>query len=587
MTRRAVLLDAQRTIVPQDGTLHFVLNRWEPHDSHFISLPEKVDQAAEPIQAGIASWISTTKSAMAREIRVTGSDLDPLIADMNPCFEGNYATTPEFYLLAQLMALVFALEHADVSELSYLGDDSRVSACLGDWCNQRGIAFEFAPQLIKPISGLRNYLSAAKRLLRVMALGIRNTMRATAVPTDVSYVLIDYLVMNPIRTYWGPLLSILPTHPKTLCVHNFAPHDAIPSIWGAFKHMRRVRSSEPSTIHLLPDELICIRDYFPIWKTYQNLVAAWHVFSTEVQPRLPRPYGLQPALLLGNRLRMGWRGSAAVDTATQLVIFDRLSEVLGETTKVFYLQENHTWEKTMLYHFHKRSERIVGVSHTAVRPLDLRYQFIARDFADYHRLERLLPNRIASNGEISRRFLEARIDQSFLVDVEALRFMSLSDTSPRDMTTPHIALIAGDLQPSHSEFVLRTAIFPLKKAGYKLIFKPHPADRGSLSIATEFGIEVSNEPISVLLGKCAIIVVGSITAACVEAAQLGIPIVTVVDPNYFNLSPLRDSEVSSFAYSSQQVSDSVRSIREFGGTQQFNFLCLDKSLSRWRQLLVE
>lgn len=587
MTGRAFLLDSHCVSIAKDSELTFVLNSWESGSSSTISLPRVVDENAEAIQTEITEWISELKSSLYQEIRGNLSGQTPEFSEFNPCFEGNYATTPEYYTLAQLMALSSALTVNGVSELTYVGRDQQVSDCLSGWCDRKGIVYSQRITILQSTHRFHDDFSSWRRLLRVVLIGLWNLGRVPALPTNTSVVLWDYLVANPLRAYWGSLLSVIPSPTRTLCIHMFTAHDAVPSIRTAFRHMRRMRTEEPSVAHVLPEELIKLRDLKRICRHYKTLGDIHRQFVSVVEPQLPNIRDLQPSLLLGLRIKSGWRGSAALETATQLVLFERLSHVLAPHSRVFYLQENHTWEKIALYNFSNKVHRMTGVTHTVVRPLDLRYRIIASDFSDENRINRLNPHAIATNGESSWAPLAKIMDNSFLYKVEALRYEYLAMLNQNEVSDPPLVLVFGDLQPRHTAFLLRTIAQPLRSANVQVIFKPHPADHGSAALAQKYGLRTSNEPLGASLKKASLVVAGSITAASTEAAQLHLPVITVVDPEYFNLSPLRATNSSLFVFTSQEVSLALGVALNGFVSNKPNYLCLDPSLPRWKALLVE
>jgi surface carbohydrate biosynthesis protein (TIGR04326 family) len=271
----------------------------------------------------------------------------------------------------------------------------------------------------------------------------------------------------------------------------------------------------------------------------------------------------------------------------QLVLFNRLSVVASSATKLLYLLENHNWERILLYSFRRRIRQAVGVAHTVVRPLDLRYRIIADEFKGRNFIHRLLPNLIATNGSLSYQALESLADLGVLREVEALRYQSLAYFNRATDTTSRHVLLAGDLQSSHTSFILQTVIEAVRALNLPVVFKPHPADRGSTSIAESYGLPIINSPFITALENVALVIAGSITAASVESAQLRIPVLTVVDPRFFNLSPLRNVAGFAAVDSPSDVANAIQQLLRTSVSDSHEFFYLDSSLKRWRLLLVE
>lgn len=485
------------------------------------------------------------------------------------------------------MALTTELSERGVTELTYVGTHPQLAACISDWCVRNGVLFHCDLQLHRDFSGIRNYLSRWHKVVRIFLLGMRNRFVATPLPEKSPLILWDYLVANPVRTYWGSLVSNLPAPERTICVHQFTAHDATPTVWKALRQIRRVRNQEPTVFHIMPEEVVRPLD---AWRTYRlalHLRTVHHRFTKQVEPSLGRIRGLRPGLLLNQKFTNGWCGGAGTESALQLVLFSRLSMVASSATRLLYLLENHNWEKVLLYCFRGKVRRTIGVAHTVVRPLDLRYQIIADEFKGRNFVHPLLPNLIATNGSLSYQALESLEHLGILREVEALRYQSLASFDRASETTTRHVLLVGDLQPSHTSFILQTVIEALRTLNLQVVFKPHPADRGSTSLAETYGLPITNSPLITALENVALVIAGSITAASVETAQLRIPVLTVVDPRFFNLSPLRNVAGFAAVYSPRGVAASIEQLLRTSVSDSHDFFYLDSSHKRWRSLLVE
>lgn len=94
MARRALLVDSESSPLLADGDLVFTLGRWEIEGVQVSSLPRLVDEHAESIQQEIVNWIGELKSSLSRNLQQSKSNIPHEFSELNPCLEGNYATTP-------------------------------------------------------------------------------------------------------------------------------------------------------------------------------------------------------------------------------------------------------------------------------------------------------------------------------------------------------------------------------------------------------------------------------------------------------------------------------------------------------------
>jgi surface carbohydrate biosynthesis protein (TIGR04326 family) len=99
---------------------------------------------------------------------------------------------------------------------------------------------------------------------------------------------------------------------------------------------------------------------------------------------------------------------------------------------------------------------------------------------------------------------------------------------------------------------------------------------------------VTMEPISKLLDECDVAYSSAVTSAAVDAYCTGVPVVSVLDPNILNQSPLRGYEGVLFASTSDELAAALvfaASNYNVQDNQQVLFT-IDYQLPRWRKLLL-
>ena len=95
------------------------------------------------------------------------------------------------------------------------------------------------------------------------------------------------------------------------------------------------------------------------------------------------------------------------------------------------------------------------------------------------------------------------------------------------------------------------------------------------------------EPIAKLLAECDVAYTSAATSAAVDAYCAGVPIVSVLDPNTLNLSPLRGFDGVLFASTPEELAAALTSAATAPNTSgdQQEFFTLDPELPRWKKLL--
>jgi len=123
----------------------------------------------------------------------------------------------------------------------------------------------------------------------------------------------------------------------------------------------------------------------------------------------------------------------------------------------------------------------------------------------------------------------------------------------------------------------------------RLIVKPHPMCPIDSSDYPDLQMDIFMKPLDELLDLCDIAYTSSTTSAAIDAYCFGIPVISELDPASLNMSPLRGYHgvvfVSTPDELAQALSSSLHRNEHIG--KRPDYFYLDKSLSRWRGLLLD
>lgn len=122
-----------------------------------------------------------------------------------------------------------------------------------------------------------------------------------------------------------------------------------------------------------------------------------------------------------------------------------------------------------------------------------------------------------------------------------------------------------------------------------IIVKPHPACPVRPADYPDLKLEVTMDAVSKLLADCDVAYSSSTTSAAVDAYCAGVPVVSVLDPNTLNMSPLRGREGVLFASTPKELAEALVTATSYTHPVpgQRDFFTLDTELPRWRKLLRE
>ena len=186
------------------------------------------------------------------------------------------------------------------------------------------------------------------------------------------------------------------------------------------------------------------------------------------------------------------------------------------------------------------------------------------------------------------------------MEVEALRYLNHSRlaTEPKlDSAEPRSGkpsatsvLILGDIGPSstHNFLSLVTDTVRLLPPGYEFTFKPHPGYEVRLVDYPGLQADEVTEPLDRILGQYDLVVTANSTSAAVDAYQVGLPVIIMLDGNQLNLSPLRGQSHVRFVSTPEELAEALQSANRGVAVdaEEDELFFLDSELPRWNRLLL-
>lgn len=182
-----------------------------------------------------------------------------------------------------------------------------------------------------------------------------------------------------------------------------------------------------------------------------------------------------------------------------------------------------------------------------------------------------------------------------IVEVEALRFLYLAER-PRVQNiagnrsgSPLRVLVLTDSVPSatHRQLQWLQEAAPSLPASIRCVVRPHPYCPVRAGDYPGLPMQLTDTPLSVLLGDCDVAYTSNTTNAAVDAYCMGVPVVSVLDGQSFNMSPLRGlAEGVRFVRSPQELAEVLSGGSPAGrGSERQRYFTVDPALPRWKALL--
>ncbi|KOR30108.1 hypothetical protein TI05_14430 [Achromatium sp. WMS3] len=119
----------------------------------------------------------------------------------------------------------------------------------------------------------------------------------------------------------------------------------------------------------------------------------------------------------------------------------------------------------------------------------------------------------------------------------------------------------------------------------RYIVRPHPTCKINPTNYPALPCEISSSPLEELLENSDVAFTSNITSAAIDSYCFGIPVISVLDGNAFNMSPLRSIKNIVYFTSTDELTTALSNIRQHQRKLGKPYFCLDKKLPIWRNLL--
>jgi surface carbohydrate biosynthesis protein (TIGR04326 family) len=587
-----------------------------------VSIPQLIEENADALRTSYLAWVYELG-----ELRVQGRRLIDHL-QLRPGFsywwmtqlveKCNYEKSPQIDDAIRLLAFTDWAAGRALGRVTLASANQPLAECLRLWCEKLGVAFEWQ-RLPKPavsMSWARRVHTALpvamqawvwllKYLLErwpLRGVGLNDWQKSTGRVTFVTYS--AYCVLDTAQQgryenrYWAHLPDVLKREScQTNWLHLYVKDNLLPTAKRAATAFHAFNKKEQGQQrHVALDTFIGLGVVLRTLCDWLNLVRIGAKLGGELNYSQKSSFDLWP--LLSADWQVSIFGAGAMDNLLRLNLFESALKNLPKKQQGVYLQENQGWEFGLIYAWHAAGHgRLMGTPHSTVRFWDLRYFFDPRSYLRTGHNDLPLPDGVACNGPVVRAtYQQGGYPIKDLVDVEALRYLHLGQnkiaTRPVQtrIGTSNRLLVLGDYLPSNTrrQMKLLEQAVPLFPQQLSITVKPHPNCPIQPDDYPALQMQISMEPISKLLAKCDVAYASAATSASVDAYCAGVPIVSVMDPNTLNLSPLRGCVGALFASTAEALADALTSVANShqASANRPMYFIVDAQLPNWRRLLL-
>jgi surface carbohydrate biosynthesis protein (TIGR04326 family) len=530
----------------------------------------------------------------------------------------NYAKSLHIDDAIRLMAFEDWAKSQSISCLVLVTANQPLAECMRLWCKNLGVTYEWKQKekLHKPFSLLNRVFKGCPHVLQALiwlvrylinrwplrGVGLKGWQQSKGRITFFSYLF--NLVPDVTKQghyesrYWAHLPdTLLQGNYETNWLHLYVEDALLPTSKQAAETLRTFNESEiGKQSHVTLDTFLSFSVVMRTVQDWINLICASARLSKKINTRQLCPLNLWP--LFEDDWRQSMFGSMAISNLLNLNLFEAALKQLPRQQRGVYLQENQGWEFGLIQSWQAAGHgQLIGAPHSTVRYWDLRYFFDSRSYRRMGGYDLPMPNKVALNGLAAKNtYKNGGYPTAKLFEVEALRYMHLSDVQVKETAVQKPKnsairlLVFGDYVSASTQQqmnLLEQAISLLPK-DIVIIVKPHPACPIQPADYLNLTMTVTSEHIGKLLTECDVAYTSAMTSAAVDAYCAGIPVVSVLDPNALNLSPLRGCDGALFASTPEELATKLMLAASLScmPLKQIDFFTTDPQLPRWKKLLM-
>ena len=288
-------------------------------------------------------------------------------------------------------------------------------------------------------------------------------------------------------------------------------------------------------------------------------------------------------------------GINATRNLLYMYLFKKAFTNLTKQEKGFYLQENQGWECTFIHSWRKAkyNSRLFAIPHTPIKFWDLKVIIDKKTYMSASKLLLPIPDYIGVNSDISKNMhLKNGIPSEKLVSIEALRYLHLNHSSDCSLKGLNIdkntVLLLGDILKTNTLEQMKLLKESLKyvRKPIQYLLKPHPATHITAKDCPDIDFIITDKPINEIINCCQLAYASSATSSSFDAYYLGSKVVTIVNPQGLNASPLRGFKDAVFVSTPIELAHVLNNIDRIKKEpkKRENILYIDINIPKWKKI---
>ena len=592
----------------------------EDKASTSYSIPRLVEAQADVLRSRYLAWLYDLGEAQIDGKRLVDHlELRPGLSYwwMTLPAMVSYGHNTPIYSAVRLLALEQIAHELSPRKVILVSGDKTLARIFRLWCDRTGLSFEWRrlKRLPSSMSIIRKLYYALPHAIQAIIwllwyIKDRRSFREKdprkPLGSDLDITFFSYLIhLNQkalaegrfVTHYWTVLHDVIAKCTAGAnWVHKYIRHDVVPSTRHARNLLKQFnRSGAGREIHCTMDDVLgcsvisdTLRDYGRVVMTGWRLRKVSRLF-------LPLASNIDLWPLFKQDWCQFMYGTTAILNCLDINLCEHILQRFPRQRLGFYVQENQPWEMALLHAWRSAGHgQMIGIPHTTVLHWDTRYFFDPRSYRRTGNNDLPLPEKVGVNGPAAMAaHRRCGYPTEQVIEVEALRYLYLDDLQSRQNvaneapTASLRVLVLGDyLAPvarRQMQWLCDAATLLPRDTRYTV--KPHPACAIKAEDYPSLEMKVTASPLSELLIECDAAFTSNLTSAAVDAYCAEVQVVSVLDGNAFNMSPLRDLTGVVYVTGPEELAKALSNARTRGKVHAEPYFCLGEDLPRWRVLL--
>jgi len=537
---------------------------------------------------------------------------------MSLLIEKSNAKSPAIYSVFRLLALDMFLRDKKVKKVVVDSSDLVLIKALKGWSSDSSIQFDFLPGGV--VKGLGNKKSLIKRLPYFFSATVtfvsfffrygtfKNKYINESIKTKRDRICFISYFYNIDRSscdagrfysrYWTELHSLLSSGQSSVrWLHLFVKGDRTPNLKSANHYIDRFNENESTyESHFILENSLSLKVLFMAAHDYVKVCLAGYKLRNIHSSFKPEGCGFNFWSILEHDWMRSFFGNVAMSNALYLNMFEDVFSKWPYHKKGFYLMENQAWERALIYSWRKSGNgELIGVGHTVVSEWDLRHFVDVKEIKRSSRLSLPIPDKVALNGEMAlKEYRLVGFPEDKIIKVEALRYLYLDGKQKLEGCDNNFKgmriLVLGDIlsKPTLRLIKIVSEAMRALPTSTRLMIKPHPACVLTNNDWAVLEAKVITQPLDQIESEYDIAITSNATASAVDALFSGKKVFTLLDPETFNMSPLKGSNGVSFFGNSEELLDAVKmeNNKSYEGIEN-DALFIDSNIPSWKALLLD